>query len=128
MSVAGKAQIARRPLLKGLAGAAGLAIAGAALVEAPKLFAPHYPPSPYDDLLGELPDRSSAVRIGAAYLTEARQFNAAREAANLRRELQSHSFAAILENDLFKAHMAEAHGWVLPGALLSLCALAAKAG
>lgn len=127
MSVAGKAHIARRPLLKGLAGAAGLAIAGAALLEAPKLFAPHYPPSSYDDLLVQLPDRDSAARLGAAWLGD-RPFNAAQTAANLRRQLGSHSFAALLENDLARSHMAEAHGWVLPESLLALCALAAKPG
>jgi hypothetical protein len=127
VSVAGKAQIGRRPLLKGLAGAAGLAIAGAALVEAPKLFAHHYPPSPYDDLLAQLPDRDSAARIGAGYLAGQSTFNAAGAAADLRRRLASHSFAAILENDLAGAHMAEARGWVLPEGLLALCGLAAKA-
>jgi hypothetical protein len=128
MSVAGKAQIARRPLLKGLAGAAGLAIAGVVLVETPKLFAPHHPPSPYDDLLAQLPDRGSATRIGAAYLAGHGTFDAAGAAGDLRRRLASHSFAAVLENDLAQAHMAEAHGWVLPEGLLALCALAAKAG
>jgi hypothetical protein len=128
MSVADKAQIARRPLLKGLTGAAALAIAGVAVVEAPKLFAPHHPPSPYDDLLAQLPDRDSAARIGAAYLAGQRKFDAAGTAGDLRRQLASHSFAAVLENDLGDAHMAEAHGWVLPETLLALCALAAKAG
>ena len=128
MSVAGKAQIARRPLLKGLAGAAGLAVAGVAFFEAPKLFAPHHPPSPYDDLLAQLPDRDSAICIGAAYLADHRTFNESRAAQDLRRQFASHSLAAVLENDLSGAHMAEAHGWVLPEALLALCALAAEAG
>jgi hypothetical protein len=128
MSVADKAQIARRPLLKGLTGAAALAIAGVAVVEAPKLTASHHPPSPYDDLITQLPDRDSAVRIGAAYLSGHRMFDATGAATNLRRQLASHSFAAVLENDLGDAHMAEAHGWVLPDTLLALCALAAKAG
>ncbi|HEX4160803.1 MAG TPA: hypothetical protein VHY79_20220 [Rhizomicrobium sp.] len=128
MSVADKAQIARRPLLKGLAGAAGLAIAGAALVEVPKLLAPHHPSSPYDDLLAQLPDRDSAARIGAAYLAGHRTFDATAAATNLRRKLASHSFATALETDMADAHMAEAHGWVLPEILLALCALAAKAG
>jgi hypothetical protein len=127
VSVVGKAQITRRPLLKGIAGVAGLAIAGAALVEAPKLFAPHYPPSPYDDLLAQLPDRESAARIGAAYLAGHRPFNPAGAAGDLRQRIASHSFAAVLESDLAEAHMAEAHGWVLPETLLALCALAAKA-
>lgn len=128
MSVGDKTQIARRPLLKGLAGAAGLAIAGAAIVEAPKLWAPKHPSSPYDDLLAQVPDRDSAMRVGEAYLAGHRGFNAAAAAGILRRRLEVHSFGAILENDLLQAHMAEARGWVLPETLLSLCALAAKAG
>jgi hypothetical protein len=128
MSVAAKPQLARRPLLKGLAGVAGLAIAGIALVEAPKLFAPHHPASPYDDLIAQLPNRDDAARIGAAYLAGQRSFNAGMAAGNLRKDLASHSLATILENELTAAHMAEAHGWVLPQSLLSLCALAAKAG
>jgi hypothetical protein len=128
MSVAGRTQIARRPLLKGLAGAAGLAIAGVAAVEVPKLFAPHHPPSRYDDLLVRLPDRDSAAVIGAAYLAGKRGFDAARAAQELRRQLASLSIAAVLESDLAQAHMAEARGWVLPETLLALCALASRAG
>jgi hypothetical protein len=128
VSVAGKAQIARRPLLRGVAAAAGLAIAGVALVEAPKLFAPHHPPSPYDDLLAQLPDRDSAARIGAAVLAGRNTFDAPRAAADLRKKLASHSFAAVLESDIAGAHMEEAQGWVLPEGLVTLCALATKAG
>ncbi len=127
MSVADRAQIARRPLLKGLAAAGGLAIAGAALFEAPKLFGPHYPPSPYDDLLAQLPDRDSAARLGAARLAQ-HPFNATQTAGEIRRKLETHSLAAVLETDLAQGHMAEARGWVLPETLLGLCALAAKAG
>jgi hypothetical protein len=128
MSVAGKTQIARRPLLKLLAGAAGLGAAGIALVEAPKLFAPRHPPSPYDDLLAQLPDRDGAMRIGAAYLAGQQRFDAARAAADLRRRLASQPLAAVVEGDISTAHMGEAHGWALPDALLAICALAAKAG
>ena len=103
-------------------------MAGAALFEAPKLFAPHYPPSPYDDLLAQLPDRGSAARIGAAYLAGHRNLDPAATAGKLRQQLASHSFATVLESDLAGAHMGEARGWVLPEALLAICALAAKAG
>ena len=128
MSVVGKAQIERRPLLKGLAVAAGLAVVGAALFEAPKLLAPRHPSSPYDDLLAQLPDRDNAARIGAAYLSAHRSFDAAGTARDLRQQFASRPLAAVLENDLSEAHMAEAHGWVLPETLLALCALASKAG
>jgi hypothetical protein len=127
MSVTGKVQIARRPLLKGLAGAAGVVIAGIALVEAPKLFVARHSPSPYDDLLEQLPDRESAARIGAAFLGGQPRFDAVATARTLRAQLASHSIAVLLENDVVQAHVAEAHGWVLPETMLALCALAAKA-
>ena len=127
MSVAGGAQFTRRPLLKGLAGAAGLAVAGAAFFEGRKLFGPHHPPSPYDDLIAQLPDRDNAARIGQAWLGQ-HQFDATRTAAVLRAKLETHSLAAVLETDLVQAHMAETRGWVLPETLVALCALTAKAG
>jgi hypothetical protein len=128
VSVAGKAQIARRPLLMGLAGVGGIALAGAAIVEAPKLFAPHHPHSPYDYLIAQVPDRDSAARIGAAYLAGHPSFDAATAARDLRLRLASHTLATVLENDLAGGHMGEARGWVLPEALLEICALTSKAG
>ena len=129
MSPSARAQIARRQLLKGLAGVGGLAMAGTPpFFEAPKLFAPHHPHSPYDDLIAQVPDRDSAARIGAAYLAGHRNLDPAATAGKLRQQLASHSFATVLESDLAGAHMGEARGWVLPEALLAICALAAKAG
>jgi hypothetical protein len=127
MSIAGKAQIARRPFLKGVLGATGIAIAAVALVEAPRLFARRYPPSPYDDLLAHLPDRQSAVVIGGAWLARNSHFDAQQTARGLRAQLARQSLAAALDADLADAHMAEMHGWVLPGTLVALCALAKSA-
>ncbi|HEY3637166.1 MAG TPA: hypothetical protein VGK90_03360 [Rhizomicrobium sp.] len=128
MSVTGKAQITRRPLLKVLAGGAVVAVAGAALWEAPKFLASRHPASPYDDLLAQLPDRENAIRIGAAFLGTQPGFDAVKTAQALREKLASHNLQAVLENELAKAQVGEAHGWVLPQTLIALCALAAKAG
>jgi hypothetical protein len=124
MSVAGRTQIARRPLLKGLLGTVAVVAAAAAVIEAPKLLAPHYPPSPYDDLLALLPDRPSAVAIGAAWLAGNGHFDAGETARRLRTQLAHQSIATALDADLANAHMGEADGWVLPGTLIALCALA----
>ena len=128
MSVAGKAQIGRRRLLEGLAATAAIAVAATAVFEAPRLFAPRYAPSPFDDLLAKLPDRESAVRLGAAFLSGLKNFDAKRAAARLRKSLAAASLADAMDNDLRETRMVEAHGWVLPETLVDLCALAAKAG
>jgi hypothetical protein len=128
MSVAGKAQIGRRRLLEGLVATAAIAVAAAAVFEAPRLFAPRYAPSPFDDLLAKLPDRESAVRLGAAFLAGRKNFDAQGTATGLRKRLAATSLATAMNNDLRESRMIEAHGWVLPETLGDLCALAAKAG
>ncbi|HEX4077862.1 MAG TPA: hypothetical protein VHX61_03170 [Rhizomicrobium sp.] len=128
MSVAGKAQIGRRRLLEGLVAAAGIAVTAAAAFEAPRFFAPRYAPSAFDDLLAKLPDRQSAIRIGAAFLAGGKSFDANGTATALRRRLAATSLATAMNNDLRESRMVEAHGWVLPETLGDLCALAAKAG
>ena len=127
MSVAEKTSIARRPLLAGLLGLAGLAVAALATLEAPRLLSPRHAPSPFDDLLAKLPDRDSAARLGAAFLAENRSFDADRSATGLRRRLATRPLDAAIQSDLAEKRIVEAHGWVLPDTLVSLCALAAKA-
>jgi hypothetical protein len=126
MSIAARMQIARRSVLKGMLGAAAVAIAALAVVEAPRFFTRHVP-SAYDDLLAQLPDRDNAVRIGAAFLAGARNFDAGRVARSLRARLAGRSLASAMDADLARARLVEAHGWVLPETLANLCALAAKA-
>jgi hypothetical protein len=127
MSVAEKTSITRRPLLAGLLGLAGIAVAALATFEAPRLLSPRHAPSPFDDLLAKLPDRESAARLGAAFLAENRTFDADRSAMVLRRRLATLPLDAAIQSDLAEKHIVEAHGWVLPETLVSLCALAAKA-
>ncbi|HEY6577738.1 MAG TPA: hypothetical protein VIY09_00320 [Rhizomicrobium sp.] len=127
MSVAGKAQLARRSLLKSVLGAAGLAIVAVAVVESPRLFTPAHAPSPFDDLLAQLPDRENAARLGGAFLATAQDFDAVRVARALRERLAHRPLSAALQADVAAGRMAEAHGWVLPETLVLLCGLAAKA-
>ncbi len=127
MSVAVKAQIARRSVLRGFLGAAAVAIAAVAAIEAPRFFNRHRA-SPFDDLLAYLPDRDRAARIGAAFLAGARGFDANKTARSLRQRLARRSLAAAIDFDIAHAGLVEARGWVLPETLADLCALAAKAG
>jgi hypothetical protein len=89
--------------------------------------APRYAPTPYDDLLAKLPDRDSAARLGAAYLSTHKGFNERTVAARLRQRLTNKPLAGALDADLSAARLAEAHGWVLPETLAALCAIAARA-
>ncbi|MGH6877718.1 MAG: hypothetical protein ACREHV_10130 [Rhizomicrobium sp.] len=127
MSVAGRAQLGRRSLLKGILGAGAVAVAAVAAIKAPTLFGPRHAPSPFDDLLAQLPDRENAARLGAAWLAGVSKFDAIKAAGALRERLVHRSLSSALQTDVTQARMAEVHGWVLPETLVLLCALAAKA-
>jgi hypothetical protein len=128
MSVAGKAVVARRPLLVWLVGLAGAAVVGIAAIEAPRIFAPRYAPTPFDDLFAKLPDRDNAARLGQAWLAENKAFDADKVAKALRVHLAERPLDTVIDSDLAGARIMEAHGWVLPETLVTLCALAARAG
>ena len=119
--------IARRSLLLG--GLAGLGLAALALFgyEAPRLLAPRYPRTPYDDLFARLADRHNAILVGSAVLAEKNGFNAQQTAHALRMRLKTETLADIVEKDLSDGHVIEVRGWILPSSLAALCALAASA-
>jgi hypothetical protein len=127
MSTADKMPLGRRTFLAGFIGA--LALAGAAVWEAPrvflKLFARRYPPSPFDDLLALLPDRENAVRLGAALDSGRRKIDPRSTAARLRGKIGNHSLALVIAGDLAENRLVEAQGWLIPESLAELCALAA---
>jgi hypothetical protein len=119
--------IARRPLLLGTLAGLGLAAIGLLAYETPRIFEPRYPRTPYDDLLGRLPNRDDAVRLGSAVLDAERDFDPQSTARALRARLGSMSLAAAADADVRDARLTEVHGWVLPSVLTALCALAASA-
>jgi hypothetical protein len=129
MSVADKTTIARRPFLSGLIGL--LALVGIGALEAPRLFpnlfARRYPPTPFDNLFALLPDRESAVRIGAVLANAQAPMDARSIAARLRKKIGAHSLAIAIADDLAHNRLIEAQGWLLPESLGELCALAAIA-
>jgi hypothetical protein len=111
----------RRNLIAGIAAAGAVLAAG--LYRFTDLFVKHYPPTPYDDLLGQLIDREQAARLGAK---AAGNVDAQAQAARLRAALQGHSLADAANADIAAGRMAEIDGWVLPQTVAWLSALAAK--
>jgi hypothetical protein len=111
----------RRTLIGGVV-AAGAAVA-AGIYRFTDLFVKHYPPTPYDDLLGQLTDREQAAKLGAkAPLTS----DAQSQAARLRASLQGRDLAAAANADIAAGRLVEVDGWLVPQTLAELCALAAK--
>ncbi len=111
-----------------VAGAVGLAAAAGALAyEGWRLFGRHYPPTPYDDLLTLLSDRAAARQLGAAFISEHPNFNAATAARALRQHIGKQPLQSALAAEIARSQVTEAGHWVLPQTLVGLCALAAKA-
>jgi hypothetical protein len=111
----------RRSVLIGLA--AILVAAGGATWKF-NLFGPHYPPTPYDDLLGQLADRKPAAIFGRAALKDGPAQSAARLAAGLRKDGRTLSSRAASEPG--EAQVTEVAGWVVPQSVAQFSALAAK--
>ena len=109
----------RRGILAGLA--AVLAVAGGAAWKF-RLFAKHYPPTPYDDLLSQIVDREPAIAFGQA----ARKSlpGAAQLAAQIRRDPRGLPERAATEPG--EARTTEVAGWVVPQSVALYAALAAQ--
>jgi len=106
---------------------AGVAAAGVALVAGlyrfTDLFVKHYPPTPYDDLLGQLTDREQAAKLGAKAAIAS---DALSQAARLRASLRGRDLVTAANADIAAGRLVEVDGWLLPQTLAQLCALAAK--
>lgn len=112
----------RRGIALGLA----VVIAGTAL-EWRKIFGPHFKPTPYDDLLGQLTDRETAARLGTVALKSGPGFTAPGGAAELRTALGQHGLSAAAVADAKAGRTLEVSGWLMPRSVALLAALAAKA-
>ena len=111
----------RRDFIAGVAAAGVVLVAG--LYRFTGLFAKHYPPTPYDDLLAQLTDREQASKLGAKTpLTS----DAQNQAARLRASLQGRDLATAANADIAAGRLVEVDGWLVPQTLAELCALAAK--
>jgi hypothetical protein len=111
----------RRSLIAGVAAAGAVLAAG--LYRFTDLFVKHYPPTPYDYLLGQLTDREQAARLGARVegTSDPRS-----QAARLRLALQGRSLADAATADTTAGRMVEVDGWILPQTVAWLSALAAR--
>lgn len=121
-----KAKIARRPFLAATLAVLGFAATGGAAYET-GLFGPHYPKTPYDDLLYALPDRANAVVLGKAVLAENPAFDAGKTAAALRKTMAKTGLSGASARDISRGRMIEVRGWLVPATLVELSALAAYA-
>jgi len=108
----------RRTLLGGVV--ALLAAGGAAWKF--RLFGKHYPPTPYDDLLGQIVEREPAIAFGAA----ARKAlpAAAQIAATLRKD--GRVLGATAQTEPGEGKITEVAGWVVPQSVALYAALAAQ--
>ncbi|MGH6870474.1 MAG: hypothetical protein ACREHE_03110 [Rhizomicrobium sp.] len=121
-----KQEVARRPVLASLFGLIGLSLIGGTAYEMAHILRRHYPPTAFDDLLDLLPDRENAERIGVVVIANARTFDVARVARDLRRRIARHPLADALEDDTAHGRLVEIGGWVMPETLTELCGLAAS--
>jgi hypothetical protein len=88
------------------------------------LFPKHYPPTPYDDVLGRLRDREWAEKFGVQAMTA--DFQPAPAAARLRQLLGTGTIQAAALRDAAEGHVTEAAKWLVPESVALLALLAAK--
>jgi hypothetical protein len=118
----------RRTLLLGgsaLAVAGAVAAAGGAAWKL-RLFAKHYPPTPFDDVLGRIPDREWAEKFGGQALAAMPDFAPAAAAARLRLLLGAGNLEAAALHDVEAGRLTEAGNWVVPESVALIAALAAS--
>lgn len=125
MTVASGPAVPRRRILAGGLAACGLGAAALAAYMFPGLRGQRYAPSPFDDLLAQLPDRDNAAKMGAAILSQQRHFDAHAAARVLRDRLSRKTFGQIVSDELAAGRTLEFRGWIVPESLGTLCALAA---
>lgn len=110
----------RRGVVGGIVAAAVVAAGGAAWKF--HLLAPHYKPTPYDDLLNQITDRAPASLFGREALATMPGMNAPDLARLLRNQA---GLAALAESDPVQGRVREVAGWVVPESVARYAALAA---
>ena len=110
----------RRGLLAGLA--AVMVVAAGRTAWKFGLLRKHYPPTPYDDLLNQITDRTPARVFGGAALKTMPNANAASLARALRGQ---ETLAVAAASDPAKDRVTEVSGWVVPQSVARYAALAA---
>jgi hypothetical protein len=127
MSAADNTMISRRTVVASGLAALGVGAVTLAIVEGSTLFRSRYKPSPFDDLLTQLPDRDNAAVLGKSVLAQDGYFDTQATASRLRASLKDTTLADAMKSELGRHDVLEVHGWILPRSLVQLSALAAKA-
>ena len=115
----------RRALLLG-SGAVLATAAGGAAAWKLRLFGPHYPPTPYDDVLNRLPDREWARKFGLQALPTMPDFTPDAAAARLRALLGNETLQSAALRDADAGRVTEAANWLVPESVALIAALAAS--
>jgi hypothetical protein len=115
----------RRALLLG-SGAVLATAAGGVAAWKLRLFKPHYPPTPYDDVLRRLDDREWARKFGAQALKTMPDFAPDEAAARLRALLGSSSLESAALGDAQAGRLVEAANWLVPESVALIAALSAR--
>lgn len=116
----------RRAILLG-GGAVLATAAGGAVAWNLRLFGPHYPPTPYDDVLNRLDDREWARKFGAQAIKTMPEASADATAARLRTLMGSGTLQQSASRDAEEGRLTEAAGWLVPESVAQMAILAAKA-
>ena len=115
----------RRMLLLG-SGAVLATAAGGAAAWKLRLFGPHYPPTPYDDVLNRLDAREWARQFGAQAIKTMPEASADATAARLRTLLGGGTLQQAAARDAEEGRVTEAAGWLVPESAALMALLAAS--
>jgi hypothetical protein len=127
MNTAKQRGVKRRPFMIGLLGLLGLgAVTGLAL-EVPRILSVR-PDGPYEELLAAFHDLNAPIVVGNASLTRMPRFEPGEAASRLRKRMGRKPLSQTMRDDASENRMTEVAGWVLPEALVTVCALAAVDG
>ena len=107
-----------------LLGGSALVVAAAGASWKFGLLRKHYPPTPYDDVLGKLADRDWAETFGAQAMTA--DFRAETAAARLRTLLGSGDLESAALRDAQEGRLVEAAKWLAPESVALMAMLSAK--
>lgn len=106
-------------------GAAALALLGGGFaLNYRRILGPWYPPTPYDDLLGQIVDRRPAAILGQTAARTLPHSDAATLAARLRQP--GFALAERARGDAGTGRVVEVSGWVVPESVALYAALAAQ--
>lgn len=109
---------------RGLMVGAGALMAAGMTLGLHVLLRKRYPPTPYDDVLGQLGDREWAEKFGAQAMTA--DFRADAAAARLRTLLGQGKLESAAVRDAQEGRLVEAAKWLVPESVALMAGLSAK--